>query len=238
MAYRNAFGVVAFLFASAFCGSSEFIINPFQFEAASGPFEDFSTYTEVDEKSTITVTASTVSWVTLDLDSTSYVYDDKGVDHFAGDFSHQFEVVVDNVINASSRVYSYVVSNSIGSYDQIAGANESLIGFYSVGTPAFVLETHKGGSSSTFDTSITLTEGVRYFVTIDRDDDAGANNTGLFTATIRTGSHTGSVFDTLTVDNQTANQKDYRYIYGVCSNDIGNTARKQDGETKNLNLNE
>lgn len=50
-------------------------------------YEDFTTYTEVDEDSDITVTPSKCDVDTLRRDALSYVRDDNGAAHF-GDIEH------------------------------------------------------------------------------------------------------------------------------------------------------
>ena len=40
-----------------------------------------------------------------------------------------------------------------------------------------------------------------YYITLHRDDDGGANSTGQYTLEIRTGSHTGVLQETLSIDS-------------------------------------
>lgn len=61
--------------------------------------EDFTTYTEVDEYSGtppghVSKTQATCTALTLRRDETSYIYKDKGIGHFDGDFEHTLETRV------------------------------------------------------------------------------------------------------------------------------------------------
>lgn len=61
--------------------------------------EDFTTYTEVDGDSTLTVISTRITGTAQDCTTTSYVYDDKGASHF-GDFEHLITVDIDTVPDA------------------------------------------------------------------------------------------------------------------------------------------
>jgi len=52
------------------------------------PDEDFSTYTEEDPETLVTVTSSRVTWAGTAPNNVAYVCDDKTADHFDGDFTH------------------------------------------------------------------------------------------------------------------------------------------------------
>lgn len=201
-------------------------------------YEDFTTYDETDEGDNVTVIASKVSWVSLTRGESSYVSKSKGSNHFSGDFTHQF------VCNFSDR-FSYAL---VGAW-ALANVQNDLKGivdssgdglFFGQESSALVfkLYTVENGSLNG-DISITFTASTDYYVTIVRDDDGGANSTGQITATIRTGSHVGSVFDILTVDCGVGEQNDFEYIYGLQGYDSGSGgAGSISGYTENLDLNE
>lgn len=79
-------------------------------------YENFTTYTEVDEGSDITVTATKVAWDNLENDETSYVYKDFSVGNF-GNFSHDIELQLTSS-SADSKVCGWVLSNHIAEYDE------------------------------------------------------------------------------------------------------------------------
>ena len=203
-------------------------------------YEDFTTYTEVDAGNNITVATNKISWTALDRNEESYVYADKGVDHFDGDFSHKFEIYREN---ASGYPVIY--------YWGIANAVDDLLGIDNAGGDfqAFLFEASEGGGgtitlricengSTTSDSWTAALDTTVYYVTVERDDDGGANGTGQLTAEIRTGSHTGTLQDTLTVDCGSGEQNDFRYIYGVSAHNSGHSDRCSDGYTANLDLQE
>jgi hypothetical protein len=93
------------------------------FNSIASPYEDLSTYTEVDADSDITKTAAKVSWTTMNSNIVSRVFYDYGVDYFSGDFEIQFEAEFTN-IDANAACTIFCISNTLGAYgDQDIGAN-------------------------------------------------------------------------------------------------------------------
>ena len=202
-------------------------------------YEDFDTYTEVDEGNNITVATNKVSWVDLDTDETSYVYFDKGVNYFNGDFTHQFECQVSGR-DAGNPFFAYwVLANAIGDIFALGIAAEDFLFFYyyydDVLGNTFQLGVTEGGVPIT-DVYDGPTDGVTYYITITRDDDGGVNNTGQIKAYIRTGSHTGVLVDTLSIDCSAGEQNDFRYIYALCSVDVAVANEDASGYTEKLDL--
>ena len=203
-------------------------------------YEDFTTYTEVDEGTNVTVAINKVSWVDLDLDETSYLYKDKTVDYFDGDFTHRFECQVSGRDAGDPIFAHWVIANAVGDLVALDGASEDFISFeyqYFGGVNLFSLVIYENGVD-TFDDFLSPTDGVTYFIIIARDDDGGANNTGQMTAEIHTGAHhpNGVHVDLLSVDCSAGEQNDFRYIYGVCSADYGNAGEDASGYTERLLL--
>ena len=202
-------------------------------------YEDFTTFTESDEGSDVTVeNATKVSWINLRTkDQTAYLYKDKGVNHFAGDFTHKFEIQFSNVGDQQTCTY-WMLSNIIGDRYQLPTQNEDgytfvlyddieqiAVGIYEGGAYTSDSWAPPGPQSSTV-----------YFIEIVRDDDGGANNTGRLTTYIRTGSHTGALQDTLIVDASAGEQNDFRYIYALATYDHSADTTDTDGFTQNLDL--
>jgi hypothetical protein len=94
------------------------------------PTEDFTTFTEVDSASDITVTATKVSWDTMARNAVSYVNKDYGVDHFV-DFEHLL------TINTSAN-------DPGGACDYWNISNESVGTHYNVATHLGILLYHLG----------------------------------------------------------------------------------------------
>lgn len=203
--------------------------------------EDFTTYDETDEGTNVTVIAAKVSWVGVDRDETSHVSDSKGVNHFSGDFTHKFEFQASNMDN-SAQYSHWALANAQADSKTLVDASADFYHFRSrnaAGTYQLRLFVVENGSG-TNDEWTGGAEGTTYFVTISRDDDGGANNTGQLTAEIHTGDyHPGGVHkDLLTVDCSAGEQNDFEYAFGFMSYDDNTTSRAGDGFTQNLDLGE
>jgi len=197
-------------------------------------YEDFTTYTEVDPNNKITITSTKVSWASYNNAEEAYVYKDYGVDHFDGDFTHQFICQYANV-TGEPIIARWLLANAIDDYWDLFDANEDSMDFISV-TGEWQLEIMESGSQSYDHESFGSSPGTDYYVTIDRDDDGGANGTGQLTAEIRTGSHTGTLQETLTVDSGAGEQNDFRYLYSANTANWADSGSYEDGYTQNLDL--
>jgi hypothetical protein len=197
--------------------------------------EDFTTYNEID--TIVDVTAAKIQRTWMDDASTSYVYKDKGAAFFNADFTHKF--VVNHEVDENGNGGYWFMSNNI---DNIVNHQTNLYDcflFYYQGqaTNAWELFVVDGGDfASLKDTATVGTIGTDYYVTITLDIDAGANGTGQLVATIRTGSHTGDVADTLTVDCPVGWTTSFRYIYGWVSDSENQNNDLHNGFTSNLDL--
>ena len=150
-------------------------------------YEDFTTFTEVDEGSDITINSSTnISWAELKTRrETGYVYKDKGIDHFNGDFTHEFECEFMRA-DIYNLVAWWLVSDGLGDRYDLVLANKNFASFEMYGdNEEFRLKVCEGGA---FSGDTWAAPGPQldtwYFITIVRDDDGGANSTGRYTAYI------------------------------------------------------
>lgn len=209
--------------------------------------EDFTTYTETDPDSVITVDANTVSWVNLDSrDVTSMVAYDKGVNHFDGDFEHKFSCKFTNAAQFNLPVH-WALTNSYNTNDDLNDMiinDEDLFIFYfyhgDENVLQFGLQIIEDGEQNA-DAWTSALDNVVYFIRITRDDDGGANNTGQLKAYIATGNYddeAGSLQDTLSLDCAVGEQNDFQYIYPLLSFDTNHVDDPCDGFTENLDLGE
>jgi len=199
-------------------------------------YEDFDTYTEEDVPGKITVNDTQVSWSALDIDDESYVYDDKTAGHFDGDFEHKLEYQFS--LNVNGHLHAlWMLANAIDDLKCIVdNLDANVLYLYDVGAQVLLyLETFNNGVSAGWD-SWAATPGVTYYITIARDDDGGGSSVGQLTADIRTGSHTGILQTTLTVDCN--EQVDYQYIYPIAAFNSGTNGDTCTGFTRNLDLQE
>lgn len=188
-------------------------------------------YAEVDGGDDVARATNKVSWVNLPRNVHSYVYRNMGLDHFSGDFEHQFEIKW-TARSGTGIAAWWAIYDGIGSLAQQSGNGYALY----LQDTNIVLATVEGGS--TIDTeSWTSTINTLYFITIVRDDNGGVNSTGQITAYIRTGSHAGNLEATLTVDNSAGEQNDMQYVYALSSYNDGN-ASTWSGYIENLDLGE
>jgi hypothetical protein len=190
-------------------------------------YQDFDTdWTEVDAPGEEVITLTDTQVLVDGLEggaSLTRVYRDMGVDYFDGDFVHGFETYLGDSNPAYTAGHFYIwgltkVYSATEGLDEYGGYVWDLTGvrwYYSGGSWRLRLEIWEGFSivPDDSDLSVPLSSGVMYYVVVDRDDAGGVNGTGRYTVTIRTGSHTGSVVDTLTADSSVGQQLDFRYIW-------------------------
>lgn len=205
-------------------------------------YEDFTTFTEFDEGGDVTVDSATkVSWVSLlSRSETAYLYKDKGIDHFDGDFTHKFELQFSNAGDNSWTAH-WMLSNIIGDIYDASDQNkdtQSLFSYhFGTSVDIYLRIIENGGVGGTDIWSSSLTSTI-YYVEVVRDDDGGAHSTGRLTAYIRTGSHSGVLQDTLVTDSSVGEQNDFRYIYPLATYDDAVRVGSVDGFTQNFDIGE
>jgi hypothetical protein len=202
-------------------------------------FENFTTFTETDPNSHITVdSAAKVSYTLFGLTESGRLFVDKGLNHFSADFTHQFEVTWSSGAAASTVMWQYMLSSTIGTVVTLrASGTDDYIGFLCYNGDFFIEFLHNGTQYAD-SWAGPVVQGTLYFITIVRDDDGGANNTGRYTCYIRTGSHVGTLVDTLVVDAPVGGQDDFQYLYGVNGHGAASGGNSGNGFTQNLELNE
>jgi len=206
-----------------------------------GTLENYNNYTEVDPGDDITVATNTLSITQLDTRNTdSYVYDDKGIGHFSGDFEHRFEL--DRGSSSDIAWTSiWTLSNSVDDIKGLADAGEDFVTLtlYDYGSD-LTLRIYENGSEVDSDIYEPVIQGTRYYITIGRDDDGGANNTGQYTCYLCTGNYYGesgsSTVATLTADCSAGEQNDFRYIFQVNTFNTGTANKMFNGDPGLLNL--
>ena len=197
--------------------------------------ENFTTYTEVDPDNEVTIISNKVSWDDLQRAANKVLVNKSyGVSHFNADSTHQFEIQYsDKVGNGSSM--SWGLTTISGDWDELFADSGNSILCYTGGTGKLGIIIIENGGFSNDETAI-VSSGTTHFITIVRTYNGGANSQGQFVKYVRTGSHEGTLIDTLVVDCSAGKQTDYEYL-SVCTKDLG-PAASQDGFIQNLNLNE
>jgi hypothetical protein len=199
--------------------------------------EDFTTYTETDPGNDFTVTSSRITVSTLAENRDSFVYDDKGVDHFDGDYEH-LETVYITSQDTSNNVEVYCLANVIDDFKSIRDVlNEDAIAvelFRTTGGDYQITLKEVDSGTQYADGYVGLNTATLYYLTIERDESVGTYGTiylYLYDDSDRT-----SLVDTMSITLHTS-KKDYRYVYGIQSFNSGNV-QTFSGYTENLDLQE
>lgn len=198
--------------------------------------EDFTAYTESDPGSEITVTSTKVSWASMARDVDSWVVDDKGVDHFDGDFTHLVETQL--TADGSTGLGTFwAIANAIDTWDDIdaAGGSQLLAFFYGTGPAIYIREIDSGTQYS--DTSVNLSAGTTYYLEIERDESVGTH--GTLYCRIYSDSGRTTLVDTLSIALHSS-KKDFRYIYACQNLNTGDSgaSRESTAFSQNLDLQE
>lgn len=203
-------------------------------------YEDFTSYTEFDEDGDVTVDSATkVSWDTFNSrKAEAYLYKDKGVDYFNGDFTHKFEAYFSRADEFCNAIF-WMVSNTTGDLQSLFDAvgDGALFFQYDDSENLYIRVVENGGVTDDGWMAPGPQLSTLYFVEVVRDDNGGANNTGRYTTYIRTGSHSGVLQDTLVVDSSVGEQNDFRYIFGMAGrHDSSLSDGISTGYTQNLDI--
>ena len=192
-----------------------FLLNPFRFQAPapSTPYEDFTTYTEVDPNSRISVTSSRVAVAAMPRGDVAYVYKDFGAGHFAGNFSIDFDLFSDS--GASGSLWSpCMLANVVGV--SASATDRLLVDCYSVGPRLIRIVESVGGSLSV--DSALLNDDQTYYCRFTRDESVGTNGTAyLYLAGSDANRDAGVWIGTISLALNA--KEDWRYLY--FSNNLG-----------------
>jgi len=186
-------------------------------------YEDFTTYTEVDEDGDITKIASKVSWTNITRSDESYVYKDHGIGHF-GDIDHDFEMKMISCDDAG-RTAHWVLSNEIDDFYHTLNNN----------LPGLAVRTEQTGSvymariynlgDGANDTGNILVNTL-YYCTVTRVDTT-------LVLKIYSDAPRSVLVDTLTV---TCTDTTLRYLYPCSAWNDSSAGENHAGFTQNLDL--
>ncbi len=205
-------------------------LNPILVLAAT---ENFTTYTEEDPNTHITVTASRVTVTGLLRSEDAWVVKDKTAGHFDGDFEHLITVYIDAGGGDGGQNTVWGLANLVDDYFGIDASNGDMLSvwMYSVANPTIRMEEMVAGTRYTVDQAVSL--DTLYYLKIVRDETVGTYGTiysYIYSDAART-----NLLQTLTL---TLHEKeDFRYIYAA---QTGNSAQAFSitGYCENLDLQE
>ena len=199
-------------------------------EAWVDPLEDYTTYTEVDGGSDITVGANLITVSSMRRDVDSWVVADKTADHFSGDFTHLLRTQSSSASSAGGRVGVWAIANAVEEIITLLGG-DCLVTRWQQRKTLRVIEAN--GGSTTNDSSIDLSLDTNYYLSVDRDESVGTY--GQITVEIDDSADRASPVDTLSLP--LTEQQDFRYIYGLASVNTGGS-QSWTGEVADLDLQE
>jgi len=201
--------------------------------------EDFTTYTEIEEDDRIQATANHIDYRIVRYES-YYLYYDKEEDHFGSNWEHLIDAKW-NGVESGSYVHGglWMLSNELGDQQTLTNTDKTFI----------TLRLRAGTSQSPNLWDITESyDGSHY------TDAYGSDVTDMLYFRIKKvgTAFTCKIYDTAeSRDAETSDEHlldtltltlhadhNFRYIYGVCSNDDGATGRYAEADIENFDLQE
>jgi len=165
--------------------------------------QDFTDdWTEHDPDGEATVTQTKVAISDCNFDKDCYVYKDYGADFFNGDITNQFELTVKQ--GEDTYFVLWAISNGNTGHNGMANEDTMIM----VDPPSAAGDYKlllKDKANSISDASCDLDFNTKYYITI-------ARAIKTFTCTIRTGSHSGPVVDTITITEDVLSSRRYLYM--------------------------
>ncbi len=189
-----------------------------------GDSPDFTTYTEVDANTKLTVIAAKATAVNADTDEDVYLYIDKGT-NFLDELDVDFEIFCASASQDVAKA-GMAISNTVGSINDFATTDISVIARRATPTDAYI-ELYRGNTVAT--DSYNGLDDTLYYCTLTR---VAANDT--VTLKIYSDSSRETLLDTLTVSGYSTTK--YRYVYGFVNRNAGVGAQDFDGYIQNLTL--
>ncbi|MBA7494383.1 hypothetical protein ES702_04958 [subsurface metagenome] len=203
----------------------------------ASPDEDLRTYTEVDIPANriTSITAARVQMTNCDDDETVYLYRDRGVDHYSGDYEHLLTIYLDTITNTGHAVF-WAITNGIDDCYSLhnGGGDLHWIECYGdTGPPSelFLLETVAGAWLADV---YSMLWDTPYYLRVKRDESVGANGTlylYIYSDALRT-----ILLDTLSVALR--EKEDFRYQFAISSYNEGDAGEAATYYTQHLNLQE
>ena len=202
----------------------------------SAAIENFGGWTEVDPNSRIVVTSNRVTWTNLTRNEDAYVYKDKGIDYFSGNFEIQFNFKT----TAATEIGTTIVG--IGS---LTNAIDDLKGIDDANGDYISLVLHDKFVNYDFDlvecsAGTTYSSGVyggalntNYYITIKRNEAIGAY--GTIYCYVYSDSSRTNLLSTLSLALHDS-RKDFRYLYAVDTMNTSEATRTHSGYIENLNI--
>lgn len=162
-------------------------------------YEDFTTYTEVDTESKVTVNQNSILSIATLSSNDSYVYKDFGAGHFTQNLHHRFKT---KAFNQSIQGYRdvWIISNEIGNEN---GLSNFLIITWQYPPITLVVAEVVSDSTQDSDSTTLVSINTYYYIDVLREDSS-------LTIKVYSDSDFSVLVDTLTI---TIANTAYRYLY-------------------------
>jgi len=182
-------------------------------------------FTEVDPNSHLAVVDSAVWWNGLARNEDAYVYKDKGVDFFDGNFKHFIEAIDSGGSTARLGVY-WSLQNVVDDIKAIGDASGDCLAIYTYNGELFLRECI-GGTAYTDGYNFSV--DVLYYLTVVRDETIGTY--GAMYCNIYSDYSRTTLVDSLHVALH--EKEDFRYVFMTNTYNSGNVYLI-DGISQNL----
>lgn len=199
--------------------------------------ENLSLYTEEDPNGRLSESATRVTYAGLTNAETAYLYYDKGVNFFNGDFLHHVDILASSGSSgAGGNVWA--LSNDLGDYWTLRSGGKNML------CAQFVQETYDtdhmrlflfeqdGGDSYANQDTYFFVYSTPYYLKIKRDESVGTYGTFYCYAYSDTARTNLLITQSIALHSS---EKDFRYIY-ACQTRHDDGAGSVNGYTENLDL--
>jgi hypothetical protein len=204
----------------------------------------YTTATEVDPDSVISPSDYHLDFNILDTRFTdSYLYWDFGAGYFDGDFVHRFRMTPVATGGTTPYCALWGLANTVDDFEGIDIAGGDYLAALLVYSGGYLLQLRiceNGNVTLSPGGNVSISFGTEYYVTMERDDDAGANGTGQITMRVYTGNYYGesgaSEVATRTVDCSAGEQNDFQFLYPLSTFNTGTAGRYLSADCYDLDI--
>lgn len=195
--------------------------------------ENFLTYIELDPNSKIEVTSSKITFTNLYRGTDAYVYYDKGVDYFDGDFIHYLTVCLTGS-EGETQSYVWGIANGVDDFHAlgVAGGSWFAVYLYKGPTSQVIALQECDSGDVDVDQYAGIVVGTPYYLKIVRDESVGDH--GRIYCYIYSDSARTNLVATLSSLIGTS-KKDFRYIYAINAYGAASTPNLS-GYVENLSM--
>lgn len=196
--------------------------------------EILNVYTEVDPGFKITTTTRRATWTDLDRDETAYVYCDKGVGRFSGNFVHYLTVSA-TACDDGAYIAFWALTNDLNDLRTIdnAGGSWLAVSMLYASESTFTLNLSECYSGSVDGDTYVAQLDTPYYLKIARDE--SVEDYGTLYCYIYSDAGRNTLLHTLSVTLHTP-KKDFRYIHAVNTFNADTTPYLGSGYTENLEV--